>query len=83
MTIGDIEHVPVQESRDAVRGHSLTGGEKVMSVVVALTHSTAPWYLAIPIVVVALGARFWRSRRGGGRGPFQKGPFGGLFASSN
>jgi hypothetical protein len=44
--------------------------------VIALTHSTAPWYLAIPIVVVALGARFWWSRRGGGRGPFQSGPFG-------
>jgi hypothetical protein len=48
------------------------------------THSTAPWYIAIPIVVVALGARIWlmRSRRGGGgrgRGPFGRGrgPFNG------
>jgi hypothetical protein len=44
------------------------------------THSTAPWYIAIPIVVLALGARLWMmwSRRGrGGRGPFRRGPFGG------
>jgi hypothetical protein len=53
------------------------------------THSTAPWYIAIPILVVALGARFllYRRRRGsgsdggggrGGRGGyFRRGPFDG------
>jgi hypothetical protein len=38
-------------------------------------HSTAPWYIAIPIVVVALGARFLLYRRRGGRGG-RGGPFG-------
>ena len=34
-------------------------------------HSTAPWYIAIPVVAVALGLTIWRWRRGGGgRGPF-------------
>jgi hypothetical protein len=48
----------------------------VLSALLAGTHSTAQWYIAIPVVVVALGARFWlRARRGGGgRG---RGPFGG------
>jgi len=56
------------------------------------THSTTPWYIAIPILVVALGARFllYRRRRGsggsggrggwggrGGRGPFGRGPYDG------
>lgn len=50
----------------------------VLSAVFTATHSTAPWYVAIPIVVVAVGLRFWRSRRGGrGGGPFRRGPFGG------
>jgi hypothetical protein len=43
-------------------------------------HSTAPWYIAIPIVVVVIGARIWMFRRRGGRGgggPFRRGPFGG------
>lgn len=46
----------------------------VLGALLAGTHSTAPWYIAIPIVVVALGARFWlrarRGRSGRGRGPF-------------
>jgi hypothetical protein len=29
-------------------------------------HYTAPWYIAIPIVVVVLGLSIWRRRRGGG-----------------
>ena len=52
----------------------------VLSVVMmgAATHSTAPWYIAVPLVVVALGARLWFfRRRGGRRGPFRRGPFGG------
>jgi hypothetical protein len=54
----------------------------LLSLLFTGTHSTAPWYIAIPIVVVALGARLWlmRSRRGGGgRGRFGggRGPFGG------
>jgi uncharacterized membrane protein YdfJ with MMPL/SSD domain len=53
----------------------------VLSAVIAVGHhSTAPWYVAIPVVVVALGARFWwwRSRRrGGGGGSSRRGPFGG------
>ncbi len=37
----------------------------------AAVHSTAPWYIAVPIVVLGLGLSFWRRRRGGGgRGPF-------------
>lgn len=36
-------------------------------------HSTAPWYIAIPVVAVALGLTIWRWRRGGG----SRGPFGG------
>jgi hypothetical protein len=54
----------------------------LLSLLFTGTHSTAPWYVAIPIVVLALGARLllMRSRRGrGGRGPFGRGggPFGG------
>jgi hypothetical protein len=48
----------------------------LLGVLLAGTHSTAPWYFAVPIVAVGLGARFWWSRRGGGRGP-RGGPFGG------
>jgi hypothetical protein len=34
-------------------------------------HYTAPWYIAVPIIVVALGLTIWRRRRGGGgRGSF-------------
>lgn len=44
----------------------------------AATHSTAPWYIAVPILVVALGARFLFARRRGGRGgPSRRGPFDG------
>ncbi len=28
-------------------------------------HYTAPWYIAVPIIVVALGLTIWRRRRGG------------------
>jgi hypothetical protein len=45
--------------------------------VLIATHYTSPWYIAVPIVAIALGARFWQSRRGGGGGPFRRGPFGG------
>jgi hypothetical protein len=34
-------------------------------------HSTAPWYIAIPVIAIVLGLSIWRRRRGGGgRGPF-------------
>jgi hypothetical protein len=50
----------------------------VLSALISTTHSTDPWYVAVPILALALGARIWRSRRGGGgRGPFRRGPFGG------
>jgi hypothetical protein len=42
----------------------------------AAVHSTAPWYVAVPVLVVALGLTIWRRRRGGG-GPSGRGPFGG------
>jgi hypothetical protein len=35
-------------------------------------HSTAPWYIAVPVVVAALGLAIWRRRRGGG-GPSGRG----------
>jgi hypothetical protein len=41
-----------------------------------LHHSTAPWYVAVPVVVAALGLTIWRRRRGGG-GPPGRGPAGG------
>lgn len=47
------------------------------SLMMAATHSTAPWYFAVPAIALVLGAKFWQSRRGGGRGPFRRGPFGG------
>jgi hypothetical protein len=33
------------------------------------THSTAPWFIAVPILVIAFGLRAWRwqRRRGSGR----------------
>jgi len=38
----------------------------------SLFHHTGPWYIALPILAVAVGARIWGRRRrgGGGRGPF-------------
>jgi hypothetical protein len=42
----------------------------------AAVHSTAPWYIAVPLVVVGLGLAIWHRRRGGG-GPSGRGPFGG------
>jgi hypothetical protein len=42
----------------------------------AAVHSTAPWYVAVPVLVVALGLTIWRRRRGGG-GRSGRGPFGG------
>jgi hypothetical protein len=41
----------------------------------AAVHSTAPWYFAIPAVVLVVAVAIWR-RRGGG-GPPGRGPFGG------
>ena len=42
----------------------------------ATVHSTAPWYYIFgPVLVVALGFLFRRSRRGGG--PRGQGPFNG------
>ena len=41
----------------------------------AAVHSTAPWYVAVPVLVVALGLTIWRRRRGGG-GPSGPGPSG-------
>ncbi|MGH3228787.1 MAG: hypothetical protein ACRDOA_09430 [Streptosporangiaceae bacterium] len=38
-------------------------------------HSTAPWYFAIPAIVLAVAVAIWR-RRGGG-GPSRPGPPGG------
>jgi hypothetical protein len=50
----------------------------VLTAVFGATHSTEPWYIAVPILALALGARFWRSRRGGGGGGRSgRGPFGG------
>jgi hypothetical protein len=45
-------------------------------------HYTAPWYFAVPLVVVGLGLNFWRQRqrqrrRRGGGGPSGRGPSGG------
>jgi hypothetical protein len=48
----------------------------MLNEITAATHSTAPWYIAIPIVIVTLGIGIARRRRGGGRGgPFGRGPF--------
>jgi hypothetical protein len=54
-----------------------TGQEHPMSLalVTALHHTNSfhhgPWYIAVPILVVALGVAIWRRwRGGGGRGPF-------------
>ncbi len=33
-------------------------------------HYTAPWYIAVPVLVIVGGLGIWRRRRGGGgRGP--------------
>ena len=42
----------------------------------AAVHSTAPWYVAVPVLVVVLGLTIWRRRRGGG-GPSGRGSPGG------
>jgi len=42
----------------------------------AAVHSTAPWYVAVPVIVAALALTIWRRRRGGG-GPSGPGPSGG------
>jgi hypothetical protein len=42
----------------------------------AAVHSTAPWYIAVPVLIVAAGLSLWRWRRGGG-GRSGRGPFGG------
>ena len=39
-------------------------------------HYTAPWYIAAPIIAVALGFTIWRRQRGG-RGSAGRGLFGG------
>jgi hypothetical protein len=46
------------------------------AVAAAAVHSTAPWYIAVPVVAVVMGLSIWRWRRGGG-GPSGRGPFGG------
>jgi membrane protein implicated in regulation of membrane protease activity len=46
------------------------------AVAAAAVHSTAPWYVAVPVLVVALALTIWRRRRGGG-GPSGPGPSGG------
>ena len=35
----------------------------------AAVHSTAPWYIAVPVLAVALALTIWRRRRGGGGPP--------------
>ena len=40
-------------------------------------HYADPWYIAVPVIVVALGFTIWRRRRGGAGG----GPFGGSGSS--
>jgi hypothetical protein len=53
-------------------------GLAVPAVAGAAVHSTAPWYIAVPLVVLGLGLSIWRRRRrGGGGGPSGRGPFGG------
>jgi hypothetical protein len=58
-------------------------GLAVPAISVAAVHSTTPWYIAVPVLVlvVVLGLSIWRRRRGGGgpsgRGPFGRGPSGG------
>ena len=39
-----------------------------------MTHYTAPWYIAVPILVVVLGLKIWQRWRARGRG---RSPFGG------
>jgi hypothetical protein len=33
----------------------------------------SPWYIALPLLAVVIGAAIWRSRRGGGGGGFPGG----------
>jgi hypothetical protein len=75
---GESSTSPDREPREPMTRSQPTGDEMVLSVMIAATHSTEPWYVAVPIVAVSLGLMFWRSRRGGGGGrPFRRGPFGG------
>ena len=32
------------------------------------SHSTGPWYIALPLLAVGIGVSIWRWRRGGGGG---------------
>jgi hypothetical protein len=43
----------------------------------AAVHSTAPLYIAVPVVVAALGLTIWRRRRGGGGPQSGRGSSGG------
>jgi hypothetical protein len=59
-------------------GYMTTGGWSGLAapaIAGAAVHSTAPWYFAIPAVVLVVAVSIWR-RRGGG-GPPGRGPFGG------
>jgi hypothetical protein len=59
-------------------GHITAGawsGLAAPAVAGAAVHSTTPWYIAIPVLVAALGLKIWRRRRRGG-GPPGPGPSG-------
>lgn len=45
------------------------------AIAAAADHSTAPWYIAVPVIVLVIVVAIWR-RRGGG-GPSGRGPFSG------
>jgi hypothetical protein len=47
---------------DAMSAYSAVAAPLVAA---AATHYTAPWYVAVPVLVVALGLAIWRRRRGG------------------
>ena len=49
----------------------------MLNEVIAATHSTTPWYFAVPILIVVCLAALARRRAGGRGGPFSKGPFNG------
>jgi hypothetical protein len=58
-------------------GPGLSSPAPMTTVVLAATHSTAPWYfILIPLALVAARLLFWRRRGGRGGGPFGRGPFG-------